>query len=334
MTDPIGIGVVGLGFMGRTHIGAYTSARTAGVANQLVAVADARVARLSGEDAVEGNLGDTAVERLFDPQATRGYERPEDLFADEAVQLVSICTPTDTHVDLALAALEAGKHVLVEKPVALEPADVERLCDGARAASTLCMPAMCMRFWPGWSWLKLRIDEGTFGAVTSASFRRLGSRPAWSPFYADASRSGGALFDLHVHDTDFVHWCFGPPESVVSSGSIDHITTRYVYANGPSDVTAEGGWNRPPEAPFVMTYDVVFEGARARFELGAAPQLSIERNGTIEPVPLEDADGWTLEVRHLLEAVRDGRSELDATVEDALEVTRTLASERAAVRGA
>jgi len=329
VTNPIGVGVVGLGFMGRTHIEAYAAARAFGLANQLVAVADARVERLSGDGPVDGNLGGTADKGLFDPGTTRGYRRPEDLFADEDVQLVSICTPTDTHVELALAALEAGKHVLVEKPVALDPIAVERLRDAARAASTLCMPAMCMRFWPGWSWLKQRIAEGTFGAVKSAAFRRLGSRPAWSPFYADPLRSGGALFDLHIHDTDFVHWCFGEPDSVVSTGSIDHVTTEYRYAGGPACVTAEGGWSRAPDEPFVMAYEVQFDQVTARFDLGREPKLCLERDGTIELVEIEDADGWTVEVRTFLEAIRDGRRELDATLDDALAVTRTLVAERA-----
>lgn len=336
MTKPLGVGVIGLGFMGRTHVEAYAAAHAAGLPNRLVAVADGDAARRAGERTSAGNLGSTGEGRLFDPDATRGYASAEELLADDEVELVSVCTPTDTHVELALRALAAGKHVLVEKPVALAAAEVARLRDAARDAlhdaGTLCMPAMCMRFWPGWTWLKRTIDAGTYGPMRTASFRRLGSRPAWSPFYADVARSGGALFDLHVHDVDFAHWCFGAPSSVDARGSLEHVVAEYRYdGRGPELVTAEGGWCREPDEPFVMTYEVRFERATARFELGADPPLTVESGGRVEPVPLEAGDGWHGEVRHLLAAIREGRRELDATLDDAVAVTRTLQAERAAL---
>lgn len=329
-TTSIGVGVVGLGFMGRTHVEAYANARGNGLANRLVAVADGDAARRTGEVATTGNLGSGSEERLFDPATTRGYATAEELFANPEIELVSLCTPTDTHVELASAALRAGKHVLLEKPVALDPSEVERLIDVARSSPGMCMPAMCMRFWPGWTWLKQTIDAAPYGHVRSATFRRLGARPSWSPFYADAKRSGGALFDLHVHDTDFVHWCFGVPDEIQSRGSLEHVTTSYGYSSSPERVTAEGGWTQGPDDPFVMTYEVEFDEAVARFDLGADTPLTLERGGEREAVALEAGDGWQGEVRHLLEALRDGRTELDATLEDALAVTRTLCAEAAA----
>jgi predicted dehydrogenase len=84
--------------------------------------------------------------------------------------------------------LEAGKHVLVEKPVATGTAAIERLMEARpapeRSDGVLCAPAMCMRFWPEWAWLKNTIESGELGAVRSASFTRLGAAPAWSGFYA------------------------------------------------------------------------------------------------------------------------------------------------------
>jgi len=151
-----------------------------------------------------GNFETTAAaDRLFDASEVHTYTNPAGLLADEAVDLVSICTHTDTHVDLAIAALRAGKHVLVEKPVALRAADARRLVDVAAGANTLCMPAMCVRFWPEWAWLKQRIDDQAYGPVRSAVFQRLGGTPPWAQeFYGDVARSGGALVDLHVHDAD------------------------------------------------------------------------------------------------------------------------------------
>src|SRR4029453_5583634 len=88
--------------------------------------------------------------------------------------------------------------------------------------------------------------------------------PAWSPaFYGDPARSGGALFDLHVHDADLVRWLFGAPGAVTSTGTLDHVTTLYRYADGPAHVVAEGGWDHAGGFPFSMGYTVVFERATA-----------------------------------------------------------------------
>ncbi|MEM7809661.1 MAG: Gfo/Idh/MocA family oxidoreductase, partial [Planctomycetota bacterium] len=124
MSDVVRVGVVGLGFMGQTHVAAYQSADGA----TLVAVADADEARRTGHASTGGNLDSGAsADRLFDPEAVRGYATAEELFADDDVDLVSICTPTPSHVDLAAAAMRAGKHVLVEKPVAVDTRQIEKL---------------------------------------------------------------------------------------------------------------------------------------------------------------------------------------------------------------
>src|SRR5206468_2072633 len=132
-------------------------------------------------------------------------------------------------------------------------------------------------------------------------FRRLGSSPAWSRnFYGNPVKSGGALFDLHVHDADFVRWCFGPPDAVTSTGSIEHVTTLYRYEHGPEHVVAEGGWNHTIGFPFFVGYTVVVERATAEFALGREPLLTLARDGRNEAVELEAGTGYDGEVRHVL----------------------------------
>lgn len=329
----LGVGIVGLGFMGRTHLAAYRAANAAGHANRLVAVCDSDAQRRQGIAAAAGNLKTGAdVERMFDPTQVRAYANAEELFADREVELVSICTQTPTHVELALAALAAGKHVLLEKPVALTSADAERLTRAAAMSKGLCMPAMCIRFWPAWSWVKRAIDERRYGAVRSAVFRRLGTAPQWAPgFYGDPKQSGGALFDLHVHDADFVRFCFGEAQSVTSAGSLEHVTTLYRFANGPAHVVAEGGWDHTPGFAFKMAYTVVFERATADYEFGRANELLLAQNGKSEPVALEALNGYDGEVRHLLAAIESGSRELDATMNDALAHTKMLEAERKSI---
>ncbi|MEM7306675.1 MAG: Gfo/Idh/MocA family oxidoreductase [Planctomycetota bacterium] len=332
-----GVGVIGLGFMGRTHVGAFAAAAEAGHANRLVAVCDQDPARRAGEVQAGGNIATAAgQERLFDPASVAGYERPEELLADDAVELVSVCTPTDSHVDLAIAALEAGKHVLVEKPVALRHDEVARLGAAARAAEERglhCMPALCMRFWPAWSWLKRAVADGTYGAVRSAAFQRLASAPAWNrEFYQDPERTGGALIDLHIHDADFVRHLFGDPAAVVSAGSLDHVTTLYRYPDGPEHVVAEGGWNHAPGFAFRMRYVIVFEHATADFEIGRDPELLLCRDGEATPVEVDAWAGYDGEVRHLLDVIAGRTAGLVATVADAEGHARLLDAERESLR--
>ncbi len=330
---PLGIGIIGLGFMGRTHLAAFAAANAIGLGNQLVAVADSDAERRTGR-VVEGGNFDTGAKRdsLFDPKLVRAYSDPRALIDDPEVDLVSICTPTSTHVELALAALAAKKHVLVEKPVAISSADVQRLADAASRSDRLCMPAMCMRFWPGWDWLREHIRRGTFGPVKSAVFSRLGTRPGWNPsFYSDPQRSGGALFDLHIHDADFVRWCFGEPTSVSSTGSLDHVTTLYRFANGPAHVVAEGGWDHTGGFAFRMRYIVVFEHATAEFDFSRNPKLVLSRGGASEAVELPAHTGYDGEVRHLLAMIARGDRELVANISEAAALTRMLEAERASL---
>jgi predicted dehydrogenase len=327
---PIGVGIVGLGFMGRTHLGAFAAANTAGFANKLVAVCDKSAERRAGRASAAGNIATGgAGEQLFDPAHVRGYEEAAQLFADPEVELVSICTHTSTHVELAKAALEAGKHVLLEKPVALDSASIETLIEVARRSKGLCMPAMCIRFWPAWAWLERAIASGEYGPVKSAVFRRLGSRPQWSSdFYANNAASGGALFDLHVHDVDFVTWRLGAPRFVSSTGTDEHVTSLYHYENGPQHVVVEGGWDHTPGWSFKMAFTVVFERATADYEFGRANELVLARDGASTPIAVDAHNGYDGEVRHFLSVLASGSRKLDATLEDALAHTRVLEAER------
>ncbi|MEK6702139.1 MAG: Gfo/Idh/MocA family oxidoreductase [Planctomycetota bacterium] len=329
----IKVGIIGLGFMGKTHLAAF-GARTSQC--RVVAVADANIDKASL--ATAGNLASTGS---VDLTGIRTYTTAQQLLSDADIDLVSVCTPTDTHRDLALAAIAAGKHLLLEKPVAVASADV-RLVAAAVRPGLVAMPAMVMRFWPGWPWLRERIHEaragkGDFGRLVGVTFQRLGSAPAWNPdFYASEARTGGALTDLHIHDSDFILWCFGPPARTSSVGSLNHVTTQYVYRDGPDHIVAQGGWGHSPGFPFVMRYVAVFEKATAMFDLsgGAAP-VTVFRDGVLSQPALPTLSSYQLEIDHMLDAVAAARSgapfELRATMQDAVAVAELLEGERASL---
>lgn len=328
----VGAGVVGMGFMGRTHAAAYLAAQRAGLPCRLAAVADRNPDNLTGRASGGGNLDSGAAEMLFDPAVVRTHTDAGDLFADPGVRAVSICTHTDTHVAMARRALEAGLHVLVEKPVSLAPDEIRSLRDAALAAGRLCVPAMCMRHWPGWTWLKQRIEDGSLGHLLSARFWRLGSMPGWGEgFYADLARSGGALFDLHVHDTDFIFHCLGLPEEVETTGSLAHPVTTYRYHEG-LEVVAEGSWEQGPGDPFVMRYEVRFAEATADFDLSRAEAPLLLRRGTdAQPVDLPGGTGWEGEVAAFVRAVAGfdaASADLSTPLDEAIAVTELLLAER------
>lgn len=246
--QPIRVGVIGLGFMGATHIAAYQAAARDGYSCKLLAVCDPKERRRKGDlSDTAGNIKTAGIEsKAFDANEVKGYAVADELIADPDIDLVSVCTRTNSHVDLCIKLLNAGKNVLVEKPIALRSADVQRVADAARSAGRICMPAMCIRYWPEWAHLAKTIRDGSLGACRSLTLQRLAASPksGWS----DAKITGGALIDLHIHDADFVWWCFGNPLAVDSAGrvgptdGVDHVTTVYRYSDGkaPTHVVAEG----------------------------------------------------------------------------------------------
>ena len=304
---PLGVGIIGFGFMGRTHAAGYRAAQDAGLPLSVRAVTGP-----PGVEIPEGAL------RVPDAAA---------ILAREDIAAVSICTYTDSHVELGLAALAAGKHVLMEKPVALRSAEVSRLLRAANQSGLICMPAMCMRFWPGWPWLRDRVAAGSFGAVRSAEFSRVSSRPGWgAAFYDSPERSGSALFDLHIHDVDFIRWCFGHPASVSASGTPEDVLGSYRYT-GADRVEARGAWLSDPATRFTMRYTVRFDQAEVRFDLDQAVPLSVLRGGAREDVLLPAGSAYDAEVRHFVEVVLGRVSEPVASLEDALAVTGILEAE-------
>lgn len=331
MSQPVRAAVVGMGFMGKTHAAAYHAAEAQGFPCKLVAVCDPDPRRLDPAATTAGNIA-SQTGAAFDPLRVATTTSVESLLA-MPVDLVSICTPTDTHVTLATAALRAGKHVLLEKPVALTSRDVASLAEVAAGSTGLCMPAMCIRFWPGWDWLRDCVRDHRFGALLSATFQRLGAGPSWSAdFYSDHSRSGGALVDLHIHDADFIYWCFGKPDSVSSCGGPAHITTLYHYKRGPAHVVAEGAWDLSPSAGFRMKFLANFEHASAEFDLARTPRLSVHTADASTHVELPNLSGYDCQIRHMVEVIASGGRTLRATLEDAVAVTRMLESERESAR--
>ena len=323
---PVRIGLIGLGFMGATHLKAWLKLPNA----RLAALCNPSGRHLDGDfSSIAGNLGNDEPLRL-DMSGVRAYQSYEEMLADPEIDAVDICTPTHTHHAYAIAALRAGKHVLCEKPMARTSDEAREMAAVARAAGRVLMPAMCLRFWPEWAWLKQAVASERYGRVLSASFTRIAEPPAWGQsFFFDGAKSGGALLDLHIHDTDFVRYVFGHPLRVESagysrhSGEIDHVQTRYVVGSGAL-VHAEGSWTMAKGFGFRMAYVVNFLNATADYDSSRGGEaLKLMCEGKTEVLSISGADGHEAQLRHFVEALQAGTAPTVVTAEDgvaALEV--------------
>ena len=175
--EKVKAGIIGLGFMSVAHIKAYRKLEDV----EIVAVCNPSGRRLDGDlSDVFGNVGDQEPVKL-DMEKIKGYQDVDAFLKHPGLQLVDICSPTDTHTDLAIRALNAGKHVLCEKPITRTSEEAARLVEAVKAPETHFMPAMCLRFWPEWTFLKKAIEDQTYGKVLGVRFRRIAEPPGWSP---------------------------------------------------------------------------------------------------------------------------------------------------------
>lgn len=321
----IGVGIIGFGVMGRTHAAAYQWAAEQGLPVELRAVCSRR-AEVLDADPPGGNLDELAGSGLdLDTDIVHAYNDHQELLADPAIDAVSVTTYTESHVSIALDALAAGKHVIVEKPVALQSAEVERLA-AAVPPGLVCMPAFCMRFWPGWDWLHEQVVTGSFGALRSLFLRRYGAPPDWSPwFYGNPALTGNALFDLHVHDADIALWCCGMPARIASTGSPARLTSLCYYPDGPDQVVIEGGYVPVPGYRLQMYYQAIFDDAVVNFRHDRADPVLLTHGGRTEPLPLPSATAYERQAVHFIEQVAGlDREPPRATMADAVAVTRLL----------
>lgn len=173
----------------------------------------------------------TAIADLFDVEKARAlaagveaeaFSTAETMLAS-GCDVVSICTPTDSHRVLAEQALAAGCHVLCEKPMALSLEDCDAMIAAAEKAGKLLSVGQVVRFFPEYANAKRLVDSGAVGKPAAVRARRGGGFPGWSDWFADVNRTGGIIFDLAVHEFDWLLWCFGPVVRVYAKA----ITGRF-----------------------------------------------------------------------------------------------------------
>ncbi|HLY20031.1 MAG TPA: Gfo/Idh/MocA family oxidoreductase [Bryobacteraceae bacterium] len=300
------IAVLGLGFMGSTHIRAWRQIQGA----ELAAVVSNNPARLSGDlTGVRGNLGG-AGEKL-DFSAVAKYTSAEDAVRDPNVDAVDICLPTHLHESIAVLALQSGKHVLVEKPMAMDGAAADRMIAAAERHARTLMAAQVLRFIAPYRGAADIVRSGRLGPVRTAILRRRCAAPAWSAWLSDPAQSGGGVFDLLIHDVDFCLHAFGKPEAVSATGyqdlarGVDWVMAQFCYPSIGA-VVLSGGWHHPAAYPFSMEFTIVSDGGTLEFDSAGTPLAEYGADGLQHALDVPDTDGYRAELEYFLECATHG----------------------------
>ena len=324
------VGLVGLGFMGQQHYQIYREMEGA----ELVAVCDVipeRVAETA--PSVGGNIGEAEEIDLSD-QAR--YLCISEMLQSEELDLVDICTPTHLHAEMTVEALEAGNHVVCEKPMARTVAQCDEMIAAAEKTGNMLFIAQCIRFWPEYEVLARMIESDDLGEVRAARFVRKSPTPGWASegWLMDAELSGGALLDLHIHDVDFILSLFGRPNAVLARGSnivsdgapVDHVDTQYLYDDFVC--TAQGGWVMPDTFPFDMGFEVLGTRGMLAFSVNNDPMLQwYPFDGEPSTPEYEPGTGYENELKYFVECVASGAAPERVTPQSARESVRVVMAE-------
>jgi predicted dehydrogenase len=333
-TGPTGatrIAVLGAGFMGGTHARAYAT------------LPDVEIAAIFAHS---GNRAEPLAAEL----GAAWTSDPDRILRDDSIQAVDICLPTPEHRPMLEAALEAGKHVLLEKPLALTEEDARALVSTVESSDRIVMIAHVLRFWPEYVELRRVIDSGELGRPRSGNTTRRQPFPAWSTLFKQADITGGAIFDMLIHDYDALNWVLGSPRAVTAhglrnprSGGFDHAQVLVDY--GDATGIADGGMMMPESFPFTSRIEILcergaveyhFQAGGRSFEVGEPTNtLTIYRNdGDPDVVSVAQSDPYTNEVAYFIDCVRSGAPAERATVHDAYAALRVgLAAKQSAETG-
>ena len=308
----VNVGIAGVGFMGWMHWLAYQRVEGAGVA----AICTRDEKKLAGDwTGIQGNFGPPGEQ--VDLTGIAGHNNLDDLIADPNVDLVDICLPPDMHVDAAIKAFEAGKHVLCEKPMALTPEGCDQMVEAAAKANRQLLIGHVLVYFPEYVYARKVIDSGQYGKVLGGTFKRVISDPTWLKDFYDPKRVGGPLIDLHVHDAHFIRVLFGMPTAVNTVGRMRGDVVEYNLTNFSFDdpslvVNATCGVINQQGRGFTHGFEIHLEKATLQYELAViggegkliVPLTVYEADGSVHEPDLGGGDEVTAFVGEIEETVK------------------------------
>ena len=241
-------------------------------------------------------LRERAEQACQDLGAENSFTVIEDLLEMKDVDLIDICTPSDTHAELAIQSLRAGKHVVCEKPMAMSPKDALAMTQEAQKAKRHLLIGHTRRFDCRWVQMKSQIESGRIGEPVSV--RR--TERSWGGFpeedwHWEFARSGGVLMDLGVHIADLFSWFFdAQPENVYAKGLTvrNEARAHRCYDFGLIQIGFPGGkcalmevsWAHPKEyAPFYSTTEVIGTHGKLTYSDKDTAPMTVVQDGITVP---------------------------------------------------
>lgn len=338
MAEPLRIGVIGTGSISEMHLNAYAANPDA----KIVAICD-----------VNGRRAQDVADRYGADKIFTDYR---ELLADPGIDAVSVCTWNDTHAPISIAALDAGKHVLVEKPLSRDVEEALAIQQAVRRSGKLLQVGFVRRYDPNVRMLQRFIEAGDFGELyyaKASTIRRLGNPGGW---FSDVERSGGGpLIDIGVHVIDLCWYLMGRPKATTVSANtyrrlgnrsnIDHLSF-YKAAdydaskNSVEDlanaiIRFENGASLMVDVSFTLHARkdegvVRLYGDKGGFEIDPAVAIVTEKHDTILNVePQTDSSrldvhaAFRNEIDHFVDCVRNGLTPI-SPVEDGVAIMRIL----------
>ncbi len=336
--EKIKIGIIGVGNIAGTHIQAYQQNPNV----ELYAFCDTNEAQLN--------------KRAKEFGISRTFTNKEDMLALPELDAVSVCTWNSAHAECTIAALEAGKHVLCEKPMATNAQDARRMKEAAEKNGKLLMIGFVRRFGNDCAVLQDFLNTGFFGDLYYAKatyLRRNGCPGGW--FGEKARAGGGPLIDLGVHVIDLVRYIMGNPKPVSVYGVTyqklfdrrDLKDKKEYVATSKTDhdiydvedlasalIRFDNGATLAVEAAFSLNLkkdkgDIELFGTKAGAKLSPELEIFTETNGYMTDVVLNKPTALSFEglfegeINHFVDCIQNGAT-CQAPAEDGIQLMRIL----------
>lgn len=299
------VALIGFGGIARSHNTAYQELATKGVPVSLVAVCDKNVEQFRSSITI--NLGTTATTL---PQGIHTYADADELLANEDFDVADICLPSYLHKEYTIKMLRAGKHVLCEKPMALNSADCEEMIATAKECDRKLMVGQCLRFDSNYRYLKSCIESDVYGKLKILFMNRLSQYPKWGfeKWFENIEKCGGCIMDTHIHDIDIAQFLLGKPQTVstVAYDNLPHcqiVNTRLLYAE--QTVIADAAWDETRLIPFEAGFHAKFEEASVIYN---GTNITVFPNGKDAIIPyVPQTDRIAEEIRFFVMWITDPR---------------------------
>ena len=302
------IGIHGLGFMGMMHYLAYQKLSDV----QVAAICETLPERRKGDwTKIKGNFGPQGTQ--MDLTGIKTYAEAGELFADPDVDVIDICLPPNQHAKMTIAALQAGKHVFSEKPIALTLADAAAMTAAAEANKKLFMVGHVLPFFPAYALVYESVRTNKYGKLIGGHFDRVISDPVWLKDFYNMSTIGGPLLDLHIHDAHFIRLLFGMPKQVQSIGRMrgevpEYFSTQFVFSDPGIVVTSTSGCIFQQGRPFMARSEVHFEKATIVIDCSGTTILTEDGKSLPAELPaLDEVSIFANEMKEVADSVRRGQ---------------------------